>query len=426
MRIIVVGAGLIGATSAWHLVRRGHEVTVAERASGAALGASRANGGMLTPSMADPWNAPGVWRELLGSVGRPDSPLLLRAGAIPSLAGWGLRFIANSTRGRFEANTARNLRLAAYSVAGMEALRRDESLDYDAASSGTLKLYRDARSFDDGLGKAKGLAEGLVEVRPLDAAGVVALEPGLAGIEERIAGGLHFPNDESGDAHRFTTRLCEAAERRGARFAFDTEVLGVMHERGRVLGVRTARGPLQADAVVLANAIDAPRLLRGLGPRLPIAPVKGYSITCLPAESGETADMPPPLRVPVVDDALHAAVTPLGRALRIAGTAEFAGPDASIAPERIANLRHLLHAILPRHADRLLGGEVRPWAGMRPMCADGVPCIGPAGAAGLYVNAGHGHLGWTMADGSARLLADLVEGRAPELDARDYSPRRFG
>lgn len=423
MRVIVVGAGLIGAASAWHLVRRGHEVIVIERGARPALGASYANGGMLTPSMADPWNAPGVWRELLGSVGRPDSPLLLRARAIPSLAGWGLRFIANSTSERFEANTAKNLRLAAYSVAGMEALRREESIDYDAATLGTLKLYRDAAAFEAGLAKARGLAQGLVEVRPLDAAGVVALEPGLAGIEARIAGGLHFPKDESGDAHRYATQLCEAAERRGARLVFDTQVEGVAHEHGRVLGVRAAGGLLQADAVVLASGIDVPQLLRGVGPRLPIAPVKGYSITCVPADP---AAGPLPLRLPVVDDALHAAVTPLGRTLRIAGTAEFAGPDARIAPERIANLRELLHAILPRHAGRLLGGEVRPWAGMRPMCADGVPCIGRAGPAGLYVNAGHGHLGWTMADGSARLLADLLEGRAPELEARDYSPRRFG
>ena len=196
MRIIVVGAGLIGATTAYHLVCRGHEVTLLERHPAPALGASQANGCMLTPSMADPWNAPGVWRDLLRWAGRNDAPMLLRWRAIPGLAGWGLRFLANSSASRYHANTVRNLRLAAYSVAGMAALRGAEQLDYGAGIRGTLKLYRDQRAFDAGLLKVQSLPTELVEVRPLDAAGVVALEPGLADIGDRIAGGLHFPRDE--------------------------------------------------------------------------------------------------------------------------------------------------------------------------------------------------------------------------------------
>lgn len=424
MRVIVVGAGLIGATSAYHLACRGHEVTLLDRRAGPGLGASEANGGMLTPSMADPWNAPGVWRELLGSFGRPDSPMLLRAKAIPGLWLWGLQFLAHSTRARFAANTGRNLRLAAYSVQGMRALREREALDYDADTRGTLKLYRDERAFEAGIAKSNALPAGLIEVRPLDARGVFALEPGLAGIAGQIAGGLHFPRDESGDAHRFTTQLCDAAVRRGARLACNTTILGLENDRGRVRGVRTGTGVLPADAVVVAAGVDAPRLLRGVRVRLPVVPVKGYSITCQPADAAPRSA--PPLRLPIVDDALHAALTPLGARLRIAGTAEFAGFDARLSPSRLANLRQLLHAILPGQATRLLAGKVENWVGMRPMCADGVPCIGAVGPGGLYVNAGHGHLGWTMADGSARLLADLMEGREPELDAADYALRRFG
>jgi len=424
MRVIVVGAGLIGAASAYHLVRRGHEVTLLERREQPALGASHANGGMLTPSMADPWNAPGVWRELLRSIGKADSPMLLRARAIPGLWRWGLQFLAHSTHARFGANTGKNLRLAAYSVQGMQALRDSEQLDYDAGTRGTLKLYRDAAAFEAGLAKSQAHAAGLIEVCPLDARGVLTLEPGLAGIAEQIAGGLHFPRDESGDASRFTTQLCAAAVRQGARLLCGTPILGLENDRRGVRGVHTADGMLPADAVVIAAGVDAPRLLRGVGVRLPVVPVKGYSITCAPREPAGSGA--PPLRLPIVDDALHAALTPLGARLRIAGTAEFAGFDAQVSPARLANLQQLLRQILPAHADRLLAGEVDNWVGMRPMCADGVPCIGGAGPAGLFVNAGHGHLGWTMADGSARLLADLVEGRAAQLDAADYDLRRFG
>ncbi len=423
MRILVVGAGLIGAATAYHLVRRGHEVTLLERGDGPATGASHANGGMLTPSMADPWNAPGIWRELLPSAGRRRSPMLLRAKALPGLMRWGLTFFANSTPGRFDANTARNLRLAAYSLAGMKALRDTELLDYDASTLGTLKLYRDARALEAGIRKSATLAPGLVEARPLDADGVLALEPGLASIAARIAGGIHFPRDESGDARRFTAQLCEAAVRHGARLRRNAGVLGLERDRRRILGVRTAAGAMPADAVVLAAGFETPHLLRVARAWLPIAPVKGYSITCLP---GDAAGRAPPLRVPIVDDALHAAVTPLGGSLRVAGTAEFSGRDTRISPARIENLKQLLRAILPDHADALLAGEVQQWAGLRPMSADGVPCIGAIGPAGLYVNAGHGHLGWTMADGSARLLADLIDRCAPQLDAADYSPRRFG
>lgn len=422
MRVVVVGAGLIGAISAYHLARRGHEVTLLERRAAPALGASFANGGLLTPSMADPWNSPGVWRDLLGSIGRKDASMLLHASAVPALACWGLQFLANSSRARYEANVARNLRLAAYSVAGMAELRSLESLDYSADTRGTIKLYRSEQAFEAGLRKAQLQSGGLVTVQPMDAAGVIALEPGLGGIRKEIAGGLYFPQDESGDAHRFTTQICEAAGRYGTRLVCHAGILGVENDRRQVRGVQTVSGTIAADVVVLAAGAETPRLLRRCGPRLPIAPVKGYSVTCSPSDVLATR---PPLRLPVVDDALHAAVTPLGTSLRIAGTAEFAGTDESISPERLGNLKTLLRAILPDHADRLLAGKVESWAGLRPMCADGVPCIGAIGPTGLYVNAGHGHLGWTMADGSARLLADLIEGRTTHLDASDYSPRRF-
>lgn len=421
MRIIIVGAGLIGVTSAYHLQRAGHAVTVIEREPGVARGASFANGGMLTPSMADPWNAPGVWKELLRSLLHADAPMLVRPRALPSMLGWGLRFLGASSPRRFGANTARNLRLAAYSVAGMERLRGDEPLEYAAATLGTMKIYRDARAFEDGRQKALACTHPGVEVRALSATEAVDLEPGLEAIAARLAGALHFPHDEAGDARLFTEALAAAAKRRGVVFRLGTAATAIVSDPG-VRAVRTTAGEFPADAVVIAAGSHSAGLLRGAGVRLPVKPVKGYSLTCVPADG----DTRPPLRIPIVDDALHAAVTPLGGALRVAGTAEFAGFDTRPTASRIDNLRRLLAAVLPRDADRWLAGTQSPWAGLRPMSADGVPCIGACGPKGLFVNTGHGHLGWTMADGSARLLTNLVGGEQPALDAGDYSPRRFG
>ena len=422
MHVVVVGAGLIGVASAYHLRVRGHEVTLIERAGGPATGASHANGGMLTPSMADPWNAPGVWRDLLRWIGRADAPMLLRPRALPALAGWGLRFIRASSPARYHDNTLRNLRLAADSVAGMARLRAQEPFDYLADLGGTLKLYGEARAFEAGLRKAGTLAPELITVRPLDRPQVLDLVPALADVAHRIVGGLHFPKDESGVARLFTERLCAAAERRGVRLRFGCEARAIDAGGGRVQAVRTARERIPADAIVVATGCHAPFLLRGCGVKLPIAPVKGYSITCTPAADDAT---PAPLALPIVDDALHAALTPLGASLRIAGTAEFTGFDTRLDAARLGNLRGLLSAVLPAHAARLLSGSVTSWAGLRPMSADGVPCIGPCGPRGLFVNAGHGHLGWTLADGSGRLLADLVEGVRPALEPRDYAPQRF-
>lgn len=419
MHIVVVGAGLIGVTSAYRLQRAGHTVTVVERESAVARGASYANGGMLTPSMADPWNAPGVWKELLRSLGRADAPMLVRLHAVPSLLRWGLKFLAASSSTRFAANTLRNLRLAAYSVAGMEELRREEHLEYAAATLGTMKIYRDRSSFEAGLRKAQASSHPSVEIRALSAAQAVDVEPGLADIEASLAGALHFPRDEAGDARLFSEALCAAAQRRGVTFSFGTTATGIVAD-SRVRALRTVAGDMQADAIVIASGCHAAGLLHGAGVRLPVNPVKGYSLTCLRAD-----DERAPVRIPIVDDALHAALTPLGSSVRIAGTAEFTGFDTRLSAPRVENLRRLLRAILPMHADRLLAGDVSPWAGLRPMSADGVPCIGQCGPAGLYVNGGHGHLGWTMADGSARLLADLIDGRTPAIAAADYSPRRF-
>jgi D-amino-acid dehydrogenase len=419
VNIVVIGAGLIGVTSAYRLQRAGHAVTLIEREQQLASGASYANGGMLTPSMADPWNAPGVWKDLLRWMGKADAPMLLQPRALPSLSGWGLKFLAASSPPRFDANTWRNLHLAAYSVAGMRELRAEETLDYEASTLGTIKIYRNAAAFDAGLKKMRRYAHSAVDARPLSAAEVVSLEPGLTPIQSQLAGAVHFASDESGNARLFTEQLWAAARRRGAVLRH-SQVTQIVVTKGRVRGVVTQHGTISTDVVVVAAGSDTPKLLRPLGVRVPIRPVKGYSLTCTPFDG-----TPPPLSIPIVDDDLHAAVTPLGASIRIAGTAEFVGFNREITPARIENLKRLLREVLPASAEKLLAADVQPWAGLRPVCADGVPCIGACGPEGLYVNSGHGHLGWTMADGSARLLTDLINGKTPAIEAKDYDPKRW-
>lgn len=418
MRVIVIGSGLLGVTSAYFLARNGAEVTVLERTGGAANATSYANAGMLTPSMADPWNAPGVFGQLLRYLGKEDAPLLLRPRALPSILGWGLTFLANSRVERFHANLAANLRLANYSLDILRALREQQSLSYDQKTAGTLRVFREQRALDASAARWETLARFGLKTHVLSAAATVELEPALAEVRDKLAGGIHCPQDESGDARQFTQALAEKARSAGVTFKFNTTVTGFEHDGRKITAVATDSGPLVADTVVVSAGSWSTPLLQGLGLRLPVRPVKGYSITL---DAGAWNQRP---ALPVIDDALHAAVTPLGQRLRVAGTAEFAGYDTALSPARIENLFSLLLSVYPGFAPHLDRSRAQPWAGLRPVSADGVPYIGRLRYDNLYLNTGHGHLGWTLAAGSARLLADIVSGRPAGLDRTAYDPER--
>lgn len=416
MRILVVGGGLLGLASALALVERGHRVEVVEAREGVGLETSFANGGMLTPSMSDPWNAPGALGHLLGSFFDPHAALKLRLRALPSLAGWGLAFLCHATAARHAAATLANFRLAAYSVARTDDWRARYALAYEAETLGTLKVFRDAASMRGPLDHARRLASEGLRFEELSAAETVALEPALAPVEGEIAAALHFPADQAGDAHLFCRELARVLAGQGATLHLSTPARGLCIAHGRCVGVRTAEGELRADAVVLAAGVLGPALLAGTGVRLPIRPVKGYSVTV------ELADPFPMPRRPVIDDARHAAVTPLGHRLRLAGTAEFCGFDRRLDPQRIDNLYRIFAALYPQLASRIDPQRSLPWAHFRPMSSDGRPFIGASALPGLYLNTGHGHLGWTMAAGSGCLLADLIDGRPAALDPAAFAP----
>jgi D-amino-acid dehydrogenase len=418
MRVIVIGGGLLGVASAWYLARNGCEVTVLERASGVAQGTSFANAGMLTPSMADPWNSPGILWHLLQWLGREDAPFLVRPSALPAMFGWGLSFIAHSSPARQRASMEANLRLASYSLEALRELRASLKLAYDERSNGTIKVFRDHKAFKVAAARGAQLAQMGLDVRAVTPAEAIALEPALWPVGDRLVGALYCPSDESGDARAFTLALADHARAAGVQFVFDANVGGFERDGERLVAAQVDGAPRAADVFVVAAGSWSPLLLDTLGLALPVRPVKGYSIT-VPTAGWDGAP-----RMPVIDDALHAAATPLGGRLRVAGTAEIAGYDTRLTPERIENLFTLLLGLFPSYAPRLEREAAQPWAGLRPVSPDGLPRIGQLGPRNLFVNTGHGHLGWTLAAGSGAMLADLVCGKTPAIAAAPYDARR--
>ena len=420
MHVIIIGAGLVGLTSAWALQKAGARVTVIERREGPGLETSFANAALMHPSLVDPWNSPGVGWDLLRWLGREDAPMLLHLAQVPALSVWGLKFLANSLPARHQANTIRNLRLALLARREMAAIRQDAQIEFCWKKTGVLSISRSAPAFASSQTAARHLAPLGVNFRTLDSDQTIAMEPALAAVAKDITGSIHFTDDERGDPFMFSTGLAAELARRGVTFQFNTDVMGFERTGHKICAVKTAAGDQEADAFVLAAASFSTLLARPLGIEIPVRPAKGYSATL------SCKDNPDAPQVPISDNGVHAAVTPLGDGrVRIAGTAEFAGYDTSIRQPRIDYLTKLLGMIYPSLSRTARPQDFTYWAGLRPMSCDGVPTASRTRYANLFLNTGHGHIGWTTAAGSARLVCDLIMERAPELDASDYSIDRF-
>lgn len=414
MHVIVIGAGLAGISAAYYLHEAGVQVTVLERQPGPARETSHANGAMLTPSLADPWNSPGVLGTLLKNLGSSRASMLLRPAQIPKLARWGLSFLANSERSRFEATYLANVRLAQHSQVLLAELLAETGIDIELASDGILKVFEDPAALEGAVHVAHWLKQASVEHQVLNTEELLALEPSLAAGAERLVGAVHYPADQVGNARLYCERLAGWLAEQGVVFRFSEQVTG-FETRGEAISVvQSAGGAQSADAVVLAAGSFSTELARQLKLRLPVAPAKGYSITI-----EEPTVLP---QRPVVDDALHAAVVPLGGRLRVAGTAEFTGYDTRPTQARIDNLTRLLERVYPQLS--LDGVALNAWAGLRPMAADGRPLLGQVGPSNLYLNTGHGALGWTHANASGKLVAGLVLGLAPSEDIAPYLASR--
>lgn len=417
---IIIGGGLIGLATAQSLLERGKRVRVLEALGQPGGATSFANGGLLTPSMPEPWNAPGVARHLVASLTDPAAPMKMRPLALPGLVRWGMRFLHHSSLARYRHATEANFRLALLSVRLTRAWRERLALAYDGRASGALSLFRSGTSMQEQLAMSEHLRPLGLRFSRLDRVGTVALEPQLADIARDISGALHFPDDEVGDAHALCRALAASIVAGGGRIDTQQRASRIIISQGRVQAVEVDGEAQPATCVIVAAGTGSARLLKEAGVRISIAPAKGYSLTL---DFTGRATLP---SLPVSDRARHVVLTPLGARLRIAGTAEFAGEDLRVRPERIAPLAAALREVYPRLAGAIDPASGAPWAGLRPVSADGLPFIGPTRVAGLHVNAGHGALGFTHAAGSGRLMADLLCGTPPALDPAPYSPLREG
>lgn len=414
MRILVLGAGLIGVASAWYLAEDGHEVTVLDREPEAARETSFANGGQISTSHAEPWANPATPWKALKWLGREDSPLLWRLRADPAQWAWGMRFLMQCTRERARRNTIAILRLALFSRALLKDLRPALGLEYDALARGILHFYTDPEEFEHAIPQAALMREFGCERVVQDAEQCLAIEPTLAASTLPIVGGTYTADDESGDARKFTLALARRCAVRGVAFRYGAAVDKILVEGGAFRAVGLASGErLAADACVVALGSYSPLLLRPLGIPAPVYPAKGYSAT-IPIDADSMAPT-----VSLTDDGHKIVFSRLGNRLRVAGTAEFTGYDTEVNAARCRSIVERAFAIFPR-AGRREGIET--WAGLRPATPGNVPLIGETRCRNLFANTGHGTLGWTMACGSGKLLADLVAERKPNVDPAPYRP----
>jgi D-amino-acid dehydrogenase len=415
MKTIVLGAGVVGTATAYFLAKHGHEVEVIERQKGAALETSFGNGGVLHAAEVEPWSQPGIPRKILKWLGKEDAPLLVRYGAIPKMWQWGLQFIANCTPERFKQNSLTNLRIALHSLEVVKQLRADIAVDYDMRTNGMLKVYTSRESFENGAKSAELFSRHGLPFKALSPQQCVELEPSLRPTVSSLVGGLHFPGDEAGDCHKFTTRLAAAAAELGVRFRYETEIQRLEASGGQVTKVHTSRGPIEADNFVAALASYTPLVLRSAGIRIPIYPVKGVTITV----SGAPWDDRP--KMPIADDGRIFGLVPLGDRLRVSGSAEVAAYDTTPSRARCQAIVNNVISVFPDFAKCYDPATAEFWAGVRPVTPTGTPILGRSPLANLYIAAGHGHLGWTMGCGSGHVVADLVAGRTPAIDMSGFA-----
>ena len=412
MKVVVLGAGVVGVASAWYLREAGHDVRVLERQPEAGMETTFANGGQISVSHAEPWANPGALAKIVQWLGREDAPLLFRLRADPLQWLWGLKFLAECLPGRSRKNTAQLVRLGLYSRTALRELRRRTGIEYDQLQRGILHFYTAEKDFEAGVRSARYMRELGCDRMPKTPDECVAIEPALGAIRNRLAGGTYSADDESGDAHRFTQALSRFCADKGVSFDYDARIERIVAEADRVTHVRIEHPGgrtevVRGDAYVLSLGSYSPLLARPLGIALAIYPAKGYSVT-LPVKNASAA-----WTVSLTDETHKLVFSRLGERLRIAGTAELTGYDTAINELRCRAILSRTLELFPGAGDET-GAEF--WAGLRPATPGNIPYIGRTRYANLYLNTGHGTLGWTHACGSGRALADIVSGRRPEVE----------
>lgn len=407
MKVVVLGAGVVGITTAWYLHKAGHEVVVIDQNKGPALGTSFGNAGGLCPSFAGPWAAPGMPLKAIKWLFKQSAPLKIRPKLDLSQWRWLMSFWANCTPERFAQNKKTMQRIAHYSLACLQELRRETNITYDNQSKGILHLFQTADEFEYGRSCAGILNGEGVSHELLDNSGILKIEPALSNSELNFSGGLHYPNDETGDCHLFCVALSAKLKDAGVSFQYGTTIQNIVVDGDEIEHVAISNGAVTGDAYVVALGAHVVNLMRPLGIHLPIYPVKGYSLTAtIPSDDAAPISS-------IMDEHSKIMMTRLGSRLRVAGVAELAGFDKSIKQIAKTNLLARTNALFPGSIQE---ADCQWWTGFRPMTPDGPAKLGKTAFKNLFLNVGHGSNGWTQACGASKIVADIVSEKEPDID----------
>ncbi|KAB2882547.1 MAG: D-amino acid dehydrogenase [Albidovulum sp.] len=418
MKVVVMGAGVIGVTTAYYLARQGAEVTVLDRQPGPGMETSYANAGELSYGMTSPWAAPGVPMKAVKWLFMKRRPLFIWPLISPRMWRWGAEMLTNCTEDAYRRNKSRMVRVSNYSRDVLPDLIADTGIAFDLREKGTLQLFRTEKQLKASKADQDVLSAFDSPFEVLDREGCIAAEPALALVRDKFVGGLRLTADRTGDCRMFTVALAEKTAALGARFHYGQKIRLIQVKGDRVMGVMTeALGRVEGDAYVSALGSFGPKLLGPIDIRLPVYPVKGYSVT-LPVTDDRFAP-----QSTIMDETHKVAITRLGDRIRVAGTAEIAGYSDRLGPHATSTVRHVVGDLFPKGGDL---ARAEGWTGLRPMTPDGTPILGPTRYRNLFLNTGHGTLGWTMAAGSGRAVADLVMGRKPEIDFDGLTAARYG
>lgn len=415
MRVLVLGSGVIGVTSAWYLARAGHEVTVIDREAAPALGTSFANAGQISPGYASPWAAPGVPLKAIKWMFQQHAPLSIRPDGTLFQLQWMWQMLMNCSADRYAVNKERMVRLAEYSRDCIRALRAETGIAYEGRQQGTLQVFRTDEQLEGAAKDIAVLQEAGVPYQLLSREDLAASEPALAAVSQKLTGGLRLPNDETGDCQLFTQRLAAMAEGLGVQFLYNRSIDSLMTQGTAVTGAIVGGEPIFADAVVVALGSWSTPFIKDFV-RIPVYPLKGFSITVPMTDAARS-----PVST-VLDETYKVAITRFDDRIRVGGMAQIVGYDRSLDPAKRRTLEHVVTDLFPGAGDV---ARASFWTGLRPMTPDGTPIVGPTPVKGLWLNTGHGTLGWTMACGSGKLLADLVSGASPAIRADDLSVARY-
>ncbi len=415
MRVIILGSGVIGVASAWYLARAGHDVMVLERQPGSALETSAGNAGQISPGYAAPWAAPGVPLKAIKWMFQRHAPLAIRLNGTDHQLHWMWQMLRNCDSRHYYINKSRMVRLAEYSRDCLKALRTDTGIQYEGRQGGTLQIFRTEQQFASAAKDIAVLRDEGVPFELLESRQLAAVEPALAGVAHKLTGGLRLPNDETGDCQLFTQRLAKMAADLGVEFRYGCDITGLLSSGGRITGVKCGSEVMQGDAYVMALGSYSTAMLRHIL-SIPVYPLKGYSLT-IPLADERAAPVST-----VLDESYKIAITRFDKRIRVGGMAEIVGFNTELAKARRDTLEMVVRDLFPG------GGHIQQatfWTGLRPMTPDGTPIVGKTPFANLYLNTGHGTLGWTMACGSGRLLADIISGRTPDIPFDDLSVARY-